>query len=200
MKKNKLQLYQTKSLHQKAPNAKSCMECHQKQGDFWMKTSHSLAYLTLLNHSSHHNKNCIGCHSFGYQKDYAFKSTHQIFQLKDKAVLQNYIKELNRISKNIEVRGLSSSQKVKTHKSWDDLNQKYKINRHYANVQCLNCHDKNFDHPFSEEIKKNHLMKDKCLNCHTKEQSPDWYDQSNLNSKIFDSMRKKVACPKGVHL
>jgi len=193
-------LYQAESLHQKAPDAQSCMECHQKQSDFWMRTSHSLAYLTLLNNSSHHNKDCIGCHSLGYQKDYAFKSTHQIFQLKDQTVSKNYIKELNKLSKNTIIRELSSNDKISVHQKWNHLNQKYELDRHYANVQCLNCHDKNFDHPFSEQAKGNHPIKNKCLNCHTKEQSPSWYNQSTLNSHVFNSMLEKVACPKGIDL
>ena len=84
------------------------------------------------------------------------------------------------------------------------LDEKYRVKHNFANVQCLNCHDKAMDHPFEMEdiVQKTKSYQAKCLECHTKDQSPQWYSKNDkgiattINKSYVSGIIKKMACPK----
>jgi hypothetical protein len=69
-------------------------------------------------------------------------------------------------------------------------------------VQCLNCHDKAYDHPFTIDEKKPKVVEKTCYQCHTPDQSPQWYKGSEghssdkFNSLIIKEKFKQISCPK----
>lgn len=84
-------------------------------------------------------------------------------------------------------------------KKWMALDSRSGVKNNFANVQCLNCHSQNEEHPFNADapVTKEHRMaemKNKCLSCHTQDQSPEWYN-ANVPGKIIDQKIKKVSCP-----
>jgi hypothetical protein len=183
------------------PTANSCLECHEKQTKFWEKTSHSFAYATLYKNNAHMNSQCIECHSVGFQKEGGFQRPMD-FAYHDKKPIESkvYTQELGRIFAGINsVRGASSEKIVEVRKSWDKLDNKFKVDHNFANVQCLNCHEQAAGHPFTVEEKKVVNYQHKCIQCHTQDQSPDWYEKAStkINQKTFNQNLKKVACPKG---
>lgn len=72
---------QAKAAAQNAENSAShyigdklCIRCHQKEGEQWKTTSHSLAWQTLVDMKKDNSSECIGCHVVGYQKAGGFAS------------------------------------------------------------------------------------------------------------------------------
>ena len=84
------------------------------------------------------------------------------------------------------------------------LDEKNEVTHNFANVQCLNCHDKAGDHPFEMDdvVKKTTDYMSKCLKCHTSDQSPSWYSKNDkgiattVNKAYVSGIIKKIACPK----
>lgn len=65
---------QIDTLHQRRSNNQvslpflgqdGCKECHPRQFDFWNKTRHAQAYLTLVERNQAHNAECLPCHVVG---------------------------------------------------------------------------------------------------------------------------------------
>jgi len=200
------------------PTASSCIECHTKQGEFWMGTSHSLAYSTLVKAKEEKRQQCIGCHSVGFKKGNGFFKTSNILNFDNqddltKKQIQNlknkYHRSIKKIMKDvISVRRLNKKQIHSKSKKIYQLNEKLKIKTNFSNVQCLNCHSNSVNHPFENKKMKRSSAKtfskirSRCLSCHTKDQSIDWYKKDNsglpseLNELQFFENYKKVACPK----
>lgn len=187
----------------------SCLECHQAQSDHWQKTPHSIAYLTLVKAQEENNLACIKCHSLGLNSPNGFAKARDIvhFEESDEAKLKklkdSYMKELKASFLDFSsVRKLPPKSIENISKKWQELDKRKGVTHNFANVQCLNCHDKHLEHPFStSEVElsskaKYEGMKTKCLNCHDPDQSPTWYNGKDVNEAQFINMMKKVACPK----
>lgn len=197
IQKEEQKAFQKISSTQKAPSVQTCYECHQAQSDFWKSTSHSLAYLTLVHKEAEHNDQCIHCHSLGYQKDFGFPSTLQAFTLKDASEKKQYIEQFSTLlPQGTSIRELSSQKRKSIRNTWDQLDQRFHLLSNYTGVQCLHCHRKDFDHPFSGTNTKS-FDKNACLQCHNKDQSPQWYHEGELKQDIFLNALQKVSCPKG---
>ena len=94
--------------------AKSCFECHQKQGEFWQTTSHSLAFKTLIDAKSANNSTCIECHSVGFKEREGFLVSDKIVLSENKNFdIEKYWNEFNSkvIKTNESIRSLSSTQR-----------------------------------------------------------------------------------------
>lgn len=200
-----LMVYQNDKTVYKLSTASSCIECHKEQGKFWQKTAHALAYQTLRKKKAELNPSCVGCHSLGYQQENGFIAATDIVQFKKKEgkVLDQYLKELDSIFKNQKsIRDLTKKQRIKLSQKWLKLDQKHQVSHNFANVQCLNCHDKSIDHPFEDSEAEKGAGKvdtNRCLNCHTSDQSPKWYknsDRTKVDGRILNSMLSNIACPK----
>lgn len=197
--------------------ASSCMECHEKQSEFWQGTAHSVAYITLKKAKEENNLACIKCHALGTNDPRGFASVKNIIKFNPDYVKEHqveaqrkeYWKKFNAsISLNKSVRDSSPKQRRKVAQKWVALDEKYKLSHNFANVQCLNCHVQSTDHPFesvkttmnSDQLYKS--MKKACIGCHTADQSPEWYEKTkkglagNLNELVLVEKMKKVACPK----
>lgn len=189
----------------KIPTYISCSDCHKKQVDFWQSTEHSLAYSTLVENKAHNNPTCIKCHSVGMNMPGGFNSSKNIIISEHKNLnLEAYWKDL--VDKKMfkhPVRELSPTTRKTIAKKWLKHDIDLKIQSNYANVQCLNCHNQNIDHPFGENISlKTEDYQLKCLTCHSQDQSPEWYNKdakglaSSLNKTYFSKKFKQVSCPK----
>ena len=98
-----------------------------------------------------------------------------------------------------KVRELDESEIYKHSKTWYDLDLKHNVSHNYANVQCLNCHQQSPEHmnlPSEHKSLGPEAIKKACLSCHTPDQSTHWYDDGNLNNKLFKKFYDKVSCPK----
>ena len=199
----------TSSGVQKFNTANSCLDCHQAQGEHWQQTPHSIAYLTLVKAQEENNLACIKCHSLGLNSPNGFaKSTDMVhFEETDEAKLKklksDYMKELKASFLDFSsVRKLPPKSIENISKKWQELDTRKGVTHNFANVQCLNCHDKHLEHPFStSEVElsskaKYQNMKAKCLDCHDPDQSPEWYQGKDVNEVKFIEMMKKVGCPK----
>ncbi|GAB4010768.1 MAG: hypothetical protein Fur0010_04040 [Bdellovibrio sp.] len=194
--------------------ARSCMDCHGDQTQKWMKTPHSLAFVTLLNNKESNNPSCIGCHTLGFQDPQGFTKMDDITRFtgiedeKKAEHLENYMNELKKSFSNIKsVRELSENELLKHSKKWQGIEEKFKVSDNHMNVQCLNCHASVTDHPFDDKEMRpvrevaNEQMKNKCLSCHNPDQAPEWYKKKEnglpgaLNEELFKKNFKKVACP-----
>jgi nitrate/TMAO reductase-like tetraheme cytochrome c subunit len=186
-----------------ANTAASCMECHTKQGEFWQKTSHSLAFITLDHAKATNNPNCIGCHSLNYKDLKGFQNIDGMVVSEKK--LNSYWDEFKTAFKDVKsVRKLSDKERLNYSKKYMALDKKHEVKHNFANVQCLNCHDKAHDHPFEMEDvpQKTTNYQDKCLKCHTSDQSPEWYSKNDkgiatsVDQAYVSGIIKKMACPK----
>lgn len=192
---------------QKIPTANSCLECHSSQVAFWQKTAHSLAYQTLRDANEESNPNCTGCHSVGFQNENGFSRTSDIVLKDSKPISKNdsvkYWKNISSFFKpGSSIRSMSNTDREKISHQWQKADKKLKISHNFANVQCLNCHDKSAQHPFeTQEVVKTNIQS-KCLSCHNADQSPHWYNKNNkgladtLNKQVYQEKLKLVACPK----
>lgn len=185
----------------------SCIDCHQDQAKKWQQTPHALAYLTLIKAQEENNLTCVKCHSLGLGSAHGFKRAKDIiaFEETDK-------KKLKKLKKNYwthvrsdlldftSVRNLPPKTIEKISNAWKDHDEKSGVTHNFSNVQCLNCHDKHLEHPFStsEEIaspsKRFNNMKKKCLTCHDPDQSPEWYEDGKPREVKLIQMMKKVQC------
>lgn len=190
----------------KYQNPVSCLQCHKPQVDFWQGTPHSLAYATLMNVKEQNNLSCVKCHSLGLDDPKGFTSTKNIVGFKDHAII-DYWNDAHAITAKVKsVRNLPTNEIKVLSRKWMDLDKKDNIKHNFANVQCLNCHDKHDEHPFEVELPKSAdqkklAMKNKCLTCHTNDQSPEWYSKNdkgiptNPNEKVIAEKIKKMSCP-----
>ncbi|MCR9206393.1 MAG: hypothetical protein NXH75_17560, partial [Halobacteriovoraceae bacterium] len=199
----------------------SCVDCHDAQNKFWQGTSHSIAYQTLLSANEQNNLACVKCHSLGLNEKRGFNKASDIVEFhpaaeaedntpeKRKEWREKYWNELQESFGTIKsVRKLKPEQRRKYASIWSKHDQKFKVNRNFSNVQCLNCHVQHNNHPFEKiepamsSAQKIQKMQDRCLECHDPDQSPEWYQkQSNglpgaVDIDKLKGMMKKVACPK----
>lgn len=187
----------------------SCKECHSKQTQFWQQTSHSIAFKTLHQANASNNSTCIGCHSLGYKDAKGFLVPKNIvISDNENFDIKKYWSDFNsKIIPNKEsVRGMSKATVKKLAKKWEKFDVEQKITHNFANVQCLNCHVQDGEHPFSEPVVKSlDSYQNACVNCHTPDQSPEWYSKgpkgtkalaSSLNKQYFSKKLKLVSCPK----
>jgi hypothetical protein len=178
------------------PAVKSCIQCHQAQGQFWQGTHHSVAFATLVKNKEQHNTKCVSCHSLGLQHERGFSTTNQIVQ----PATANYWKDFSQITQEFSsIRSLNTEQtKTIAHKIYR-LDQKHSVKNNFAHVQCLNCHDLSLNHPENslraQKNVRHELIKDKCLSCHTIDQSPEWYKNNSVNQDHFKKIYKKLSCP-----
>ncbi|RLA61424.1 MAG: hypothetical protein DRQ88_12565 [Epsilonproteobacteria bacterium] len=205
----------------------SCIECHEKQGEHWKKTAHSLAYLTLIKQKEEKNLNCLSCHTMGLNKKRGHYKSQNLVNFKDPPMnkknplderirkrtpkeisdfKKTYWKEIEDSFQGIKsVRGLGKKEKLKSINTWLKIDQKYKITHNFTGVQCLNCHSLHLDHPFEETKIVDKKLKTKCLNCHNSYQSPNWYQvksnglPGNLDEKKFEKALRAISCPKGMN-
>lgn len=183
------------------PTFNSCLECHQKQHDYWQGTAHALAWTTLQQKGADNNPACVGCHSLGWQHPQGFSATPQRVRFKtggDAAALKAYSTALHASFKNIKsVRGLKPAERRVAAQKWEKIMAQHEVTHDYANVQCLNCHDKTRDHPFDGSMTHSGgPIGNKCLQCHTNDQSPDWYVAGKVDAKILATKIRSVACPR----
>jgi hypothetical protein len=186
----------------KYKSAASCIECHKMQGEFWQGTPHSIAYATLMNAHEQNNLQCIKCHTLGLNDPKGFTAGKNMVSFNSKPIIDYWL-QVHALSSNItSVRKLNSKQINMISKKWINFDKKSNVKNNFANVQCLNCHKQDDEHPFNSDMPKNHeeniaQIKSKCLACHTAEQSPEWYatDLKTLNEKQIEQKFKKMSCP-----
>lgn len=53
---------------------KTCLPCHQKEGDIWSKSKHAVALRTLERDGSDADPECVGCHVVGLHSEQGFRS------------------------------------------------------------------------------------------------------------------------------
>lgn len=201
----------------KYTTSKGCMECHDKQVDWWQGTSHSLAYTTLIKENQNLNLDCVKCHSLGQGHVKGFNRVKDIIEIdesqlknnKEEDLKKKYWAEVEKAFAPIKsVRKLTSKQRKQYAKQWVDLDNKHHINRNFANVQCMNCHINHDNHPWEELSpepsyqEKVTQMQNKCLSCHNSDQSPEWYNKlpngapGAIDQGILQKKFKEIACPK----
>lgn len=187
------------------PTYISCSECHDKQVEFWQKTAHSLAYTTLIHAKSQNNLSCVKCHSVGLGDAKGFNSSKNMIQSDKKDFnFDDYWKEFGEKFKiKHPIRKLAQSERLKLSQEWIKFDSKHKVTANHTNVQCLNCHTQNAEHPFSDTITLSKAdYQAKCIECHTGDQSPEWYNKddkglaTSLNDQYFSQKLKEVSCPK----
>ncbi|MFA6238201.1 MAG: multiheme c-type cytochrome [Bacteriovorax sp.] len=186
----------------KFKTAVSCIECHKPQGEFWQGTPHSIAYTTLMNVREQNNLQCIKCHSLGLNDPRGFTTAKNMVTFKNKPII-DYWNQIHALSSEIKsVRKLESKEIRKISKQWMDIDKKSGVKRNFANVQCLNCHKQNDEHPFNADMPQTReqrtvQIKNKCLSCHTIDQSPEWFEKTGkaVNEKTLAQKFKKLSCP-----
>lgn len=190
--------------------ATSCIQCHNDQGKFWQQTSHANAYITLVNAQAQHNTNCITCHSLGFNDPQGFKTSHEIIRFdseqKDlEKIRQSYWAHAFKNFPKKSIRKMTNKQRFEISSKWMKLDNEFndhnsKVSYNFANVQCLNCHKQNGDHPFgnkrtlSKEQRKEEIVS-RCLTCHTKDQSTEWYNGPLIKKEQLEIHYKKISCP-----
>ena len=194
---------------QKFNTSSSCIECHQDQAKKWQKTPHALAYLTLIKTQEENNLSCVKCHSLGLSSPNGFHRASDIvdFEETESTKLKKLKKDYwSHVKSNFtdftSVRKLPPATIEKIATQWQAFDEKSGVKHNFANVQCLNCHDKHLEHPFStsevtlsanQKLKK---MQKKCLTCHDPDQSPEWYKDGKASEVKIIQMMKKVQCNK----
>lgn len=201
-------------------DAVSCISCHQPQGDWWQKTPHAMALASLIKSKAQDNPACIKCHSLGHEDERGFQSTQDIVKFKaiDDKVMNEKRLNLARekywtqafrfIPTKNSIRQMSDKERLKHSQVWVNFDKKFNhkgvvVANNYSNVQCLNCHSKDPEHPFESnkvvlsKAQKKEAISDKCLNCHTPDQSPGWYKEGgpSLDFEVFNQMYSKMSCP-----
>ena len=187
------------------PTYISCSQCHTKQVEFWQETAHSVSFSTLIHAKASNNPSCVKCHSVGMNKQQGFSSKgNMVVSEKENFDSDKYWEELgSKVKFQHPVRELAGQKRKEIIKSWINYDKEHKVTHNYANVQCLNCHNQDGEHPFSENVEVTaEQMQGKCLNCHSRDQSPEWYVKNekglatDLNEQYFAEKLKMVACPK----
>lgn len=176
----------------------SCKDCHLKQYEFWQKTNHSLAYLTLMKKNAHANPECIGCHSIKYNQESGFHSSHDIVRFLNPAEKENYWKKIRTETMKIKtIKELSLNEKKQIHQFLEKNNNDFKVIENFSSVQCTHCHNIATNHPFSTQnsIPKKKVLSSTCLKCHTPDQSAQWYNNLVPNAHIIEEKIKKISCP-----
>ena len=179
----------------------SCRRCHAEQVAFWETTDHASAYLVLYSKNQHFDRDCIGCHTLGFEKDPGFGKVAHPLVLKDKpsAGGEPFVETL---MKKVFTRAgipngtdsaLSPREKrdeyAKVKRAYhDELGELRKVNaleRNYLGVQCEHCHGNRTGHPWVKGAAKNKVSETTCRECHRAPNAPEFSPK----------MIPKVACP-----
>lgn len=196
----------------KFKTAQSCIGCHKAQSDHWQKTPHALAYSTLVKVGEQNNLTCIKCHSLGQGHIQGFQKAKDIVQfakpVDSKEHAQKYWSQVKAAMRPIKsVRQLHGNEINDYKNKWIKIDEKMQVVHKFANVQCLNCHDKEQDHPFEintvqiDVRERYDKIQQKCLTCHDRDQSPRWYKKdaqgfpNKLNELKFIKNYKSFSCP-----
>ena len=102
----------------KFQTAESCILCHEKQGDYWKRTPHSISYGSLILSNEKNNLQCISCHSLGANKKNGFSTYNDMITMKEMEKKSNYYNEIKKIFKDTtSIRKLSKkiSKKIILH-------------------------------------------------------------------------------------
>ncbi len=190
-------------------DAKTCIECHQPQGDKWHSTAHSVAYATLLKANEGKNLTCVTCHSLGLGEAQGFNNTLDMTSFEKNDQRDQYWSEVEKSFSAVKsIRELPTKSVTKLSKNWFALDDKFEVKRQMANVQCMNCHNQHPDHPFHiaddkpTAEQKSQTMQGKCISCHNQDQSPNWYQKNEqglageIDQKVLNKKIEAVACPK----
>lgn len=214
------------------PPPSSCIECHVQQGEKWKSTAHSLAYLTLVKEKASNNMDCLKCHTLGANNPRGFQRSVDVVQFEKGHVhngegfhnhgnLELKKEDLEKNSKNYwnsvlkskamqkSIRTMSSKKVLKEKNKWMKLDEKHHVKAQFSNVQCLNCHDKVEDHPFTsikplskeESVAK---IKQRCFECHNRDQDPDLYEMDKKTNSfvvkrdLFQKRYDMIKCPLGI--
>jgi len=69
----------------------SCAQCHAKQVKVWKESNHASAFISLYSKNQHFNRECVACHTVGFQKEGGFtdikKASYKGEQLLDQGGL-----------------------------------------------------------------------------------------------------------------
>ena len=175
-----------------------CAGCHMKQFDFWRKTQHATALHALLSKNQASNKECLQCHTVGFQDKHGFHRPRELATLEDGTFagseqLARYLKVIHD-AKSIdeEVRfepKEPDALPLRTHLST--------LTRAWAPVQCENCHLPGQAHPF-EGVYPKEVARETCLKCHTHDRAPEWYGQNGRPDwEKIAQKRSLITCPAG---
>jgi len=207
--------------------ARSCIECHQIQGEHWKQTAHSMAFLTLIKSEEEKNLNCLGCHTLGLGEKRGYFKSQDLVSFKDpprdeknpldestrehtefelRSLKKRYWRDIEDSFKGKKaVRDLKKSELLNSMNTLIKIDEKYKVTHNFTGIQCLNCHSMAHEHPFEDTKVKFINMKARCLKCHNAHQTPAWYQVKDnglpgeLDEKSFNQALREVGCPKGLN-
>jgi hypothetical protein len=194
--------------HKLVTDYRSCVDCHQKQTEFWQATSHAQAYITLAQEGQELNANCVHCHSQLEKND----SLDMLVELKKKRSIKEYMTQFKQALAKTpfpdqSIRTLSNKQRLSLFEHMSQFEKSENIVKTHYHVQCLSCHKVATDHPFQFDTEQNSKDRVKfslsqhCLNCHDSTNSPDWYrtPTGDMAKKAImpyvEKQIKKISCP-----
>jgi hypothetical protein len=170
-----------------------CRTCHQAQYEFWSKTKHAAAYLTLYAKNEHFDPNCVGCHTLGYRSPNGFSRVASA--LDAKGFEGNAAEQL--MKKVFAGRSMQEPLDSRVHPDqFEILRKKYvdevheleaekRIDHLYLGVQCEHCHGNRHGHPGPDGPKPKKVAEQTCRACHRPPNAPE-----------FDPKWKvRIACP-----
>ncbi len=177
-------------------NFETCRGCHAKQVAFWESTKHASAYLVLYGKNQHFDRECITCHSLGFETDKNFaKIAHPIVLKQESSATGDLFvdKMMESIFASAKVAGPIDSReqpeafavlKKAYHASLAELQSKGKLERVFMGVQCEHCHDNRAGHP-TVSRKPHKVSTSKCMECH----HPPHHN--NFSPELLS----KISCP-----
>jgi hypothetical protein len=199
----------------------SCLDCHGDQAAHWERTTHSLAYLTLVRAGQPYDLSCIQCHALGTDDPRGFLTQETMVKLNpawahgalegkpEEELRAQYwtdfkaaFGDVGRLKDKSPDQIVELSHKLRAH------DERFGLTHNFAHVQCLNCHDQHHNHPFHinpdgpipPELRSEQI-KNRCLSCHDSSQSPNWYttDAQGLPGEVDQEKLayyyKKISCP-----
>ncbi|MCC7431685.1 hypothetical protein IT568_12650 [bacterium] len=115
-----------------------CAECHTKQYNFWMETSHAKAYKTLEKEEKQFSLACVGCHVTGWEEKGGVSDPKQVEGLKD-----------------VQCESCHGAGKSHLLTSREDVDAKRKtITKVPAESSCVKCHTKEQTEGFNFPVHK----------------------------------------------
>ncbi len=181
-------------------NFEACRRCHAKQVAFWEGTDHASAYLVLYSKNTHFDRECITCHTLGFEKDPRFvKIAHPLLldgespkpgeSFAENLVAAAFTKAGIADATNSALSPREKPQeyaKVKRayHEELAALQKAGRLENSFLGVQCEHCHGNLVGHPHVKSpVKK--VSETSCRECHRAPNAPNF----------SPSMIPKVACP-----
>ncbi len=185
--------------------ASSCIDCHAPQGEKWMNTAHSMAFLTLKQANEASNLSCIECHSAGMGDPHGFQRSQDLVVFRSqlqthhkgeapgedtdeeteklRTIRENYWETIRQEFSEVgSVRALRPEELRKHSARWLEIDSQFEVAHNFSGVQCMSCHDQQVDHPFvwnNDEGRtpqqRYQSIKNNCLSCHDADQSPEWF-------------------------